>query len=88
MVTTERRLARAVLMSGWFSRRQAYQRDDHDESSCSLCRGHGGYHDYGLHWHEPDCPIRLACSVLNTDDPLGYSNDAWDADQRKRDMRE
>lgn len=75
-------------MSGWFSRRQAYRPEQRDETSCSLCQGHGSYSDYSLDWHEPDCPIRLACKVLGTADPLDYSNSAWDADERKRAMRE
>ena len=72
------RLAKRILASFWFSRRQAIRPDDHDESSCSMCSGHGGYHQYDVSWHEADCPIRWACRVLGTTDALGKANDIRD----------
>lgn len=82
-----RLLAEAVLQSGWFHRRQAFHAGEHDEAWCDLCDGRGYYYDYSLTWHEADCPIRLACEVLGTTEPLDKHNDLMDAWLTRRDRR-
>lgn len=80
-------LAEAVLRSDWFHRRQAMFGAGCDESWCDLCDGRGGYHDYGLDWHDADCPIRLACEVLRTTEPLDKHNDLMGMYLARRERR-